>query len=321
MSLFVIQRVLMLGVSATEASFEVKISPHHSRVKHLSRERSTHNYVLVLFFLFGPLLLALGSHSYLRHGVFRTPLSKGMSTSSSPSALGKKPVPGTCRPMDPVASLATPPAIFAVAINTMPYEHSSQPVHNWNGNECDTRVTFCDHDMNFAFLFRPLPLILLSGMMVQDPTHKNNRDVDSIFDRARQIGARERIEAPPAPSNRGAFSGQGRTLSGAVPQQGQTPSAPSPPVFHTITFWRNGFTVDDGPLRRLDDPANAPFLAVPPEPKYVAFQGIRGFIDAARPGHSGPYSLQSMGFPPKQLSDSTQTIEQAGLINAVVIQK
>lgn len=48
---------------------------------------------------------------------------------------------------------------------------------------------------------------------------------------------------------------------------------------------------------------------------------IRGFIDAARPGHSGPYSLQSMGFPPKQLSDSTQTIEQAGLINAVVIQK
>jgi UBX domain-containing protein 1 len=103
-----------------------------------------------------------------------------------------------------------------------------------------------------------------SGMMVQDPTHKNNRDVDSIFDRARQFGAREGIEAPPAPSNRGAFSGQGRTLSGAVPEQGPTPSAPAPPtpVFHTITFWRNGFTVDDGPLRRLDDPANAPFLAV-----------------------------------------------------------
>ncbi|CAM6088017.1 unnamed protein product [Calypogeia fissa] len=98
-------------------------------------------------------------------------------------------------------------------------------------------------------------------MMVQDPTHKNNRDVDSIFDRARQFGAREGIEAPPAPSNRGAFSGQGQTLSGAVPQQGQTPSAPSPPIFHTITFWRNGFIVDYGPLRRLDDPANALFLA------------------------------------------------------------
>ncbi|KAG6542848.1 hypothetical protein Mapa_015752 [Marchantia paleacea] len=278
-----------------------------------------------------------------------------------------------------------------------------------------------------------------SGMMVQDPS-RSHRDVDSIFDRARQFGAREGIvEAPPAPSIRGAFSGMGRTISGEPraqePGQASGPPPPPQPVFHTITFWRNGFTVDDGPLRRLDDPANAPFLAsinktecprelepadrntpvhvnlvkkdeewqAPPEPKYVAFQGtgrtlgsssqtgpeppapapaaaaatptvtiptipapregppnqpfqglvvdekkpntsiqlrlldgtrmvarfnyhhtiadIRSFIDAARPGNGGPYQLQSMGFPPKQLSDSEQTIEQAGLINAVVIQR
>lgn len=27
-----------------------------------------------------------------------------------------------------------------------------------------------------------------------------------------------------------------------------------------LTFWREGFTVDDGPLRRYDDPANKQFL-------------------------------------------------------------
>lgn len=41
-------------------------------------------------------------------------------------------------------------------------------------------------------------------------------------------------------------------------------SAPSHPevVSHNITFWRNGFTIDDGPLRRFDDPANASFMEV-----------------------------------------------------------
>lgn len=47
---------------------------------------------------------------------------------------------------------------------------------------------------------------------------------------------------------------------------------------------------------------------------------IRAFIDAARPSRVGPYLLQMMGFPPKQLTDLQQTIEAAGLINAVVIQ-
>lgn len=27
-----------------------------------------------------------------------------------------------------------------------------------------------------------------------------------------------------------------------------------------ITFWRTGFSIDDGPLRKFDDPANKPFL-------------------------------------------------------------
>ena len=48
---------------------------------------------------------------------------------------------------------------------------------------------------------------------------------------------------------------------------------------------------------------------------------IRAFIDASRPGEARTYQLQTVGFPPKQLTDVTQTIEQAGLSNSVVIQK
>ena len=33
-----------------------------------------------------------------------------------------------------------------------------------------------------------------------------------------------------------------------------------PPIRRTITMYANGFIVDDGPYRRLDDPANADFL-------------------------------------------------------------
>ncbi len=111
-----------------------------------------------------------------------------------------------------------------------------------------------------------------SGMMVQEPS-RGQRDVDALFNRVRQSGsAREGpLEpSPAAPSNRGVFSGTARTLAGEPRQQEQaagatpvtgTPQAPQP-VLHVITFWRNGFTVGDGPLRRLDDPANAPFLDV-----------------------------------------------------------
>lgn len=95
-------------------------------------------------------------------------------------------------------------------------------------------------------------------MLVQDPTKGN--DVDSIFNQARQMGA---VEGPidnllPSSSSR-SFTGTGRLLSGETVQ-----SAPQQPetVIHNIVFWSNGFTVNDGPLRSLDDPENASFLEV-----------------------------------------------------------
>lgn len=53
------------------------------------------------------------------------------------------------------------------------------------------------------------------------------------------------------------FAGQGQSLDG---QSVGNPLAP-PPQEHTITFWQNGFSVDDGPLRNAQDPENAAFLA------------------------------------------------------------
>ncbi|KAK7281864.1 hypothetical protein RIF29_10198 [Crotalaria pallida] len=89
-------------------------------------------------------------------------------------------------------------------------------------------------------------------MLVQNPTKGN--DVDAIFNQARQLGAVERpldqLQEPPRSTS---FTGTGRLLSGETVQ-----SAPQQPeaVVHNIVFWSNGFTINDGPLRSLDDPEN-----------------------------------------------------------------
>ncbi|KAF9688270.1 hypothetical protein SADUNF_Sadunf02G0180200 [Salix dunnii] len=255
-----------------------------------------------------------------------------------------------------------------------------------------------------------------SGMLVQDPSKRY--DVDGIFDQARNAGAVERpADHHQASSSSRSFPGTGRLLSGDT----MVSSAPQPPaaVNHAVTLWRNGFTVDNGPLRRFDDPANASFLESikrsecpkelepldrrtqvhldlmrreenysEPEKPLVSFHGvgrtlgsssdttvpagseptvaslkaaplptpgleldssspatsiqlrladgtrmvsrfnlnhtirdIRAFIEASRPGGASNYQLQTMGFPPKQLTDPDQTIEEAGIASSVVIQK
>ena len=170
-----------------------------------------------------------------------------------------------------------------------------------------------------------------SGSVVQDPTKRKNPvgadRMRAALDGAREHGAvdgtREDLETRTgagvsgASSFGGAFVGSGRTLGSTAAEASapsaaaakETADAPSSaaeaPQTHVVTFWSNGFTVNDGPLRAYDDPRNTPFMEAvskgqcppelvpanpttpininlvrkdadyepPPEPKYVAFSG------------------------------------------------
>lgn len=76
--------------------------------------------------------------------------------------------------------------------------------------------------------------------------------------------ARPGGDVPRAPSSR--FTGTARTLGGDdAPSRvidDPAASAPHQPVLveRRLHFWQDGFSVDDGPLYRTDDPANAEIL-------------------------------------------------------------
>ena len=119
-----------------------------------------------------------------------------------------------------------------------------------------------------------------SGLAVQDPGNSNdgsgnaNDHIQRLLHTARQnrprppgAGADDEGDAPTANN----FRGSGMTLGGegtesqvipdpTAPPPGQ--EAPQPPrrdqmVERTLHLWDDGFSVDDGPLYRYDDPRNA----------------------------------------------------------------
>ncbi|KAF8072890.1 PUX4 [Scenedesmus sp. PABB004] len=254
---------------------------------------------------------------------------------------------------------------------------------------------------------------LIRGAPEDESDEEEDEDrVGSIFQKAKAIGATQGTADDLPPS--GAFRGQGRTLA-----DGQPAAGGGGPRNHVVKFYRNHvFTVDDGPPRHMDDPANVDFInsvgrgECPAEldpgdadtpvtvnmlraeedyvmPKYVAFSGsgrtlgggsssgagagsssqaaaagaaaaaaggewegvdeaapmtsiqlrlsdgsrmvarmntthtvadVRRFIRASRPDMAGPYSLAT-GFPPAPIADESQTLEAAGLLNAVISQR
>ncbi|KAF2075565.1 hypothetical protein CYY_003151 [Polysphondylium violaceum] len=150
-----------------------------------------------------------------------------------------------------------------------------------------------------------------SGLMVQSaPKEKKDRNeiVNDVFDSAKKQGATPTTGDPKKPE-RESFDGSGYQL-GSTDQGSRVVSKPKEkdPSEQTaeckITFWRQGFTVDNGELRTFDDQKNREFLqdiqrgiipselqappgglslvlinnhekdyTEPPKPKYVAFSG------------------------------------------------
>lgn len=91
-----------------------------------------------------------------------------------------------------------------------------------------------------------------SGQEILDPREFMQRARNEMG--AQQVDEYLANNPPPGSS---AFSGQGQSLAGATTGQ---PVAPTPQE-QTITFWADGFSVNDGPLRNPQDPENAAFLA------------------------------------------------------------
>lgn len=118
------------------------------------------------------------------------------------------------------------------------------------------------------------------------------------------------------------FQGVGRTLASDSPNlvaPERTSAAISPSV---APLPSTGLVVDESlPITSLQLRLADGTRMVSRFNHHHTIRDIRGFIDASRPSGARNYQLQTMGFPPKQLADLDQTIEQAGIANSVVIQK
>lgn len=87
-------------------------------------------------------------------------------------------------------------------------------------------------------------------MLVEDPNKPQNDHeglVESIINKARQAGRN-------MPQDGQKFTGTGRSLnSDSVDEEEQV-------VECNMTFWKDGFSIEDGPLMKYDDPANEQVL-------------------------------------------------------------
>ncbi|CAG8701891.1 6797_t:CDS:10 [Racocetra persica] len=103
-----------------------------------------------------------------------------------------------------------------------------------------------------------------SGIFMQKPGSKQPRSlVQDILKKATEGGrGYEEPETTPAPRT---FTGTGYRLGSDEEPSVEVNSQPSttePPrtVVRHLTFWRDGFSIEDGPLMAYDDPANEEFL-------------------------------------------------------------
>ncbi|KAK3984405.1 hypothetical protein QBC44DRAFT_301356 [Cladorrhinum sp. PSN332] len=107
-----------------------------------------------------------------------------------------------------------------------------------------------------------------SGLAVQDPAQRSSdprRLINDIVSKARANARQPEPDSPAGPSTT-RFRGAGQTLGGEgtesrrIPDPlGETaaPATPEGPLQERILhIWADGFSVDDGELRRFDDPQN-----------------------------------------------------------------
>ncbi|KAI1640665.1 hypothetical protein F4809DRAFT_589698 [Biscogniauxia mediterranea] len=116
-----------------------------------------------------------------------------------------------------------------------------------------------------------------SGLAVQDPNQRADpkRIINDLLAKAKSNAQRPESSAPAGPSSSAYFRGAGQTLGGEGTPSRTIPdprgpssgsgSSRAPPQSEqiqerTLHLWRDGFSIDDGELRRFDDPENADAL-------------------------------------------------------------
>jgi len=106
-----------------------------------------------------------------------------------------------------------------------------------------------------------------SGQEILGPPRKKDPEkiVKEMFESAKQHGGQAVDEAASSSRRREqAFVGSGFRLGNesgpSQPIPGASSHQPPDPVDMVLKLWRNGFSVDDGPLRSYEDAANADFL-------------------------------------------------------------
>ncbi|KAF3771335.1 SEP-domain-containing protein [Cryphonectria parasitica EP155] len=107
-----------------------------------------------------------------------------------------------------------------------------------------------------------------SGLAVQDPARHSadpERVIKDILAKAKANAKRATSEEEtPGPSRSSNFRGGGVTVGGEGTESRRIPDPRGPPareelptVTRTLHLWRDGFSIEDGPLRRYSDPEHA----------------------------------------------------------------
>ncbi|GFP55660.1 UBX domain-containing protein 1 [Trichoderma asperellum] len=104
-----------------------------------------------------------------------------------------------------------------------------------------------------------------SGLAVQDPTSEggSRKIISDILAKAKANSRQSDANPEAGPSRQTHFRGTGVTLGGdgvesrSIPDPRGAEQRPTgPPVERVLHIWHDGFSIDDGELRRFDDPQN-----------------------------------------------------------------
>ncbi|XXH00966.1 GTP-binding protein gtr1 [Hypoxylon texense] len=114
-----------------------------------------------------------------------------------------------------------------------------------------------------------------SGLALQDPNQRADprRIISDLLAKAKSDSQRPEASSPAGPSGSASFRGSGQTLGGEGAPSRTIPDPLGGPASgsrarpqggeaqeRTLHLWSDGFSIDDGELRRFDDPENADAL-------------------------------------------------------------